>query len=113
MAVTVQILDIAHGCAAEGVDVRVERRHGEAWVQVAGATTDDRGRIEGQRWVPAGGGSFRLVIDVQKFFASLGLSAAQAEVSTVLRVAAPDEDRHVHVLLAPSACTLHTDGPAA
>lgn len=113
MAVTVRVQDIAHGCAARGVDVRVEQRRGASWVPVASLETDDEGCLQGRDWVPDGGGALRVVIDAGRFFAGLGLACTQAEVSTSLRVAGPYEEHAVSVLLAPSACTLHTSGPAA
>lgn len=107
MAVTVRVEDIAHGCPAGGVDVRVERHTGTTWDAVADLVTDDRGCLEASSWAD-GGGVFRLVIDVQRFYASLGLACSQAQVSTSLRVDDLAGDQHVSVLLAPSACTVHT-----
>jgi 5-hydroxyisourate hydrolase len=113
MGLTVQVVDIVHGCPAGGVDVRVEHRDGTAWARVTGGATDDGGRLDGTDWLPEDGGSLRLVLDVQKFYATLGLSATLAEVSTALRVHDRHDDHRVWVLLAPTACTFHTDGPTS
>ncbi len=110
MALTVQVQDIAHGCPAGGVEVRLERQQGRTWTPVGRDTTDDAGRIGGH-WGPADGGVFRLVFEAEKFFASLGLPAALAEITVALRVVDPADDHRVAVLLAPVAATLQVEGP--
>lgn len=107
MAVTVQVQDVAHGCPAGGLGVRVEHRSGRGWVAVDHATTDDAGRLDGT-W-GSGGGALRLVFDTGRFYASLGLPAAVAQVSAALRGAGAGRDHRVSVLLAPVACTVHVE----
>jgi 5-hydroxyisourate hydrolase-like protein (transthyretin family) len=108
MAVTVQVQDVAHGCPAGGLEVRVERRAGAGWVAVGHGTTDDGGRFGGT-WTPPEGGVLRLVFEAEKFFASLGLRAGVAEVCAALRVDGPGRDHRVSVLLAPVAATVHVE----
>lgn len=110
MALTVQVQDIAHGCPAGGVEVRLEQQIGRSWTPVGRDTTDDAGRISGL-WGPVRGGVFRLVVEAEKFFASLGLPATLAELTVALRVADPADDHRVAVLLTPVAATLQVEGP--
>ena len=50
-------------------------------------------------------------VNIANALTLLGISAAQAEVSTVVRVSEPTAEHHLTVLLAPSACVMHLDGP--
>lgn len=113
MAVEVQVRDVAHGGPACGVEVRLEHRRGAHWSTTGVAITDDHGLVPSDAWPDHDAGTYRLVIDAWKFFASLGLSSTQSEVSTVIRVADGREHHRVSVLLTPFACAVHTEGLGA
>ncbi|WP_218566237.1 hydroxyisourate hydrolase [Vallicoccus soli] len=112
MPVSVEVVDVVHGAAASGVEVRLEARDGSGWREVATVAADDDGAVPASAWGAAAGplgpaAALRVVVASGRFFASLGLASAQTEVAAALRAADAGEQR-VSVLLAPSACTVHT-----
>ncbi len=112
MPVSVQVVDVVHGAAASGAEVRLEARDGSGWREVAVVAADDDGAVPASAWGPLPPASaLRVVVESGRFFASLGLACAQTEVSTALRAGDPTGEQRVSVLLAPSACTVHT-GPS-
>ena len=111
MPITVRVHDVTHGRPAGGVDVGLERFRDGSWTPVARTRTDEFGVVPFEAWGQAGSGSHRVVVDSLRFHTLLGICAAQAEVSTVVRVSEPTAEHHLTVLLAPSACVMHLDGP--
>lgn len=107
MTVTVRVVDTVHGCPAGGVEVHLEQRRRGAWVPVGTAATDERGDVGPQRWGEIGEGALRIVVDSGRFYASLGIVAAQSEISTTIPATGRDE-YSLSVLMAPFACTVHT-----
>lgn len=81
--VTVHLLDWVYGRPAAGVPVRLHRR-GESHT-VAAAETDDAGSC---RLALAGNRSadgYRLILNVDPYFAGLGIEAACPEVTVACR----------------------------
>lgn len=101
MPVTVQVLDVVHGRPAADLGVRLERSDGTTWAEVARATTDERGRIEDWGGADRCGQALRLILDARRFFAVLGMRAAQADITIALGPVGPGVDRHVPVLMGP------------
>jgi 5-hydroxyisourate hydrolase len=103
--VTTHVLDIAIGCAAEGVPVALERAdpNGPGWELVGRGTTDADGRLADL--VPNGrrlaGGRYRLTFDTGAYFTRTGRQAFFPEVAVVFAIAEGEDHEHVPLLLSP------------
>jgi 5-hydroxyisourate hydrolase len=93
--ISTHILDTVTGDPAPDVEVRLERRHADAWRQVAAGRTDADGRFRFR--APAGdwrAGGYRLFFAVGPY---LGDDAFFPEITVAFQV--PDPGRHYHVPL--------------
>jgi 5-hydroxyisourate hydrolase len=112
-AISTHVLDIAAGCPAEGVGVRLEHVAFAGPEEIARATTDSAGRIAGlgpERIMP---GTYRLVFDTGGYQARQsrqGSADAAAmtpevpffpEVTVTFTVADDREHYHVPLLMSP------------
>jgi 5-hydroxyisourate hydrolase len=119
-AISTHVLDIAAGCPAAGMRVRLERvsRAGaeeKAWTEeVAAASTDAGGRIAGLGPEVVEPGTYRLIFDTGGYLArqreggdsdgsSSGTESAAffPEVTVTFAVADGDEHYHVPLLMSP------------
>lgn len=108
MSLTVEVVDLTHGRPASDVRVALERSDGNVWIAVAEAKTDESGRIDGWGGADVDGPDLRLVIDARGYFATLGLLAAQADITIAVGPTSPLLVRHVPVLLAPFGYSTYT-----
>ncbi|MFD1213239.1 hydroxyisourate hydrolase [Arthrobacter sp. GCM10027362] len=98
--VTTHVLDGATGRPAAGVSVALEDAAG---VRLAGAATDDDGRVAGlgpERLAP---GDYRLVFGTGAYFAARGQETFFPEVGIVFRISDGEAHYHVPLLLSPFA----------
>ncbi|MFF8505141.1 hydroxyisourate hydrolase [Streptomyces anulatus] len=83
---TVEALESVHGRGAVGLHARLETLVDKDWVLAAESRTNESGRIEA--W--AGGGErqglYRIVFDVDRYFAGLGMTPIFPDVVTMFRV---------------------------
>jgi 5-hydroxyisourate hydrolase len=103
MSLSTHVLDSVTGRPAPGVPVRLERFDAGEWAAVAAGETDGDGRL--RDWIRPDGfglGTYRLVFDTGRYFATAGVAAFYPEVVVTFSVA---DDRHHHVplLLSPFA----------
>lgn len=99
MSISTHVLDATIGRPAAGVPVRLERRSGDQWHQVAGASTDADGRI-GTLAADAGAGVYRVSFDVEGY---AGAGAFYPEVTVTFRISDPGAHHHIPLLLSPFA----------
>jgi 5-hydroxyisourate hydrolase len=102
-AISTHVLDIARGCPAAGVVVRLERLTRDGATEIASATTDDDGRITGLTPAGVAPGTFRLVFGTAAYFLALspGDEPFLPEVTVTFRVADNTRNYHVPLLLSP------------
>lgn len=83
---TVEALESVHGRGAVGLRARLETLVDEEWVLLAERRTDASGRIDD--WDSSGErqGLYRIVFDVDRYFAGLGMTPTYPEVTTTFRV---------------------------
>lgn len=100
--ITTHVLDAARGTPAAGLAVELSARGGDGWHLLAGATTDDDGRVRvlGPERVPPG--EYRLRFDTGAYFAAQGIRGFYPEV-LVTFVVQGDAHHHVPILLSPFA----------
>jgi 5-hydroxyisourate hydrolase len=101
-SVSTHVLDIHRGRPAQGVPVKLERKHGEAFELIKHATTDADGRVKDL--IPDGQlepGTYRITFDTSVYFASQDLEGFYPEATVVFLVR--DANSHYHVPLLLSA----------
>ncbi|MCP2339993.1 hydroxyisourate hydrolase [Actinomadura rupiterrae] len=97
MSLSTHVLDAARGRPAEDVRVRLERRDGAGYREIAAARTDADGRIRDWGGADLAAGTYRLVFDTAE------LSDFYPEVAVAFRIADPGQHYHVPLLLSPFA----------
>ena len=98
---TTHVLDLALGCPARGVRVRLER-HTEAgdWTPVAERVTDDDGRVRDfLAGAPLTPGRYQMRFGTGDYFRARGESAFHPEVPVIFEVGDPAQHYHVPLLL--------------
>ncbi|MDB4936354.1 MAG: Transthyretin family protein [Labilithrix sp.] len=102
-SISTHVLDITRGKPAEGVPVKLEKKHVDGgYSTVNGGHTDPDGRMK--ELVPEGkltAGTYRITFDTGAYFAGLSVEAFYPEASIVFEI--KDEAAHYHVplLLSP------------
>jgi 5-hydroxyisourate hydrolase len=101
MRILAQVLDGAYGKYAVGVRARLTRADDSGWAIVADAETDDGGRIEAwdDRFMERG--LYRIIFDIDSYFAGLGAAAAYPEVAVIFRLQNETSAFQIQVTLAP------------
>ena len=99
--ITTHVLDTSRGRPAEGVPVRLERRHADGWQAVGDSRTDRDGRARDLVSGSPEAGTYRLTFDTASYFATTGGSGFYPVVAIVFEVRDPAEHHHVPLLLSP------------
>lgn len=109
MRVSAEVLDTLHGRPADEVVVRLELARGREWCLVDEASTDHAGVVEDMGGADLPGGSYRLIVEAGRYYATLGVVCAQAEVVVAFTVRDPETTHQgVPVLLAPFGYATYT-----
>lgn len=102
MTVSAEVLDCLRGRAAEGVPVTLHQEIGACWEQRASALTDESGRVPTLADAPARG-RYRIALDIDKYFPTLGIEPLQSRVEVTFRVFEAGEHVHFLVSITPSS----------
>ena len=103
-AITTHVLDVSVGRPAAGVEVLLEREHGEeVWDTVGQGLTDANGRLGSLMPAdePLQGGVYRLTFSTGAYFASRDTVAFYPIVSIVFAAAPGEAHYHVPLLISP------------
>jgi 5-hydroxyisourate hydrolase len=107
--ISTHVLDNERGQPATGVQVTLERRHGDAFTTLASAATDEDGRVDRLLPGPLQAGAYRIVFDAAGYFDAAGGDADDAPFlrSVAIEFQITDTGRHYHVplLMTRFACT--------
>lgn len=101
MSVSAQTLDVVYGRSAAGVRTRLERFAAGGWQILSHAETDADGQVLDWLEDKLEPGDYRIVLDSDSYFASLGVNAAYPEVIVLFRMQDETENCQIQVLLAP------------
>ncbi|MEU4578851.1 hydroxyisourate hydrolase [Nonomuraea sp. ATR24] len=101
MGIDVQALDSVYGRPAASVDVRLDRADNGHWVIDAQSVTDHEGRVKEWREHRLDRGLYRIVFGSDRYFVSLGLTAAYPEIVVVFRMTDEACTYQINVLLSP------------
>jgi 5-hydroxyisourate hydrolase len=100
--ISTHVLDVARGQPAEGVEVHLEKRVGDAWIACGAGVTNADGRcpalLAAEDVTP---GDLRLTFATGGYFQRLGQAAFFPEVTIVFRVGPQGTKYHVPLLLSP------------
>jgi 5-hydroxyisourate hydrolase len=102
MSVSTHVLDTSVGRPAADVTVRLERRAGQDWVEVARAATDADGRAALlAAGAPMPAGVYRLTFDAGSHFLRRGVDAFYEEIAITFVVRDAASHYHVPLLVSP------------
>ena len=102
MGITVKVIDCMHGGPAQGITGSLTRQYDGHWGKPVHGRTDEDGLLGG--WQPdlaVARGVYRLELDVDRYYAALGIMPFYPQVVMVLRIADPAEDHNVFSLITP------------
>lgn len=90
------------GVPATSVDIRVRRQHHAEWHQVIFGSIEDDGQLilSDQE---AHTGTYQLEIDIDGYYATLGIVAAYSRVIIEFGVAGPASEIHLTMFISPSS----------
>jgi len=101
--ITTHVLDTSRGRPAAGVPVTLEVEAAGGWKLIGKGATNSDGRIADL--VPSeltiAAGTYRLIFDTAKYFASNQIESFYPQVTVVFRVEEPAQHYHVPLLLSP------------
>ncbi len=103
--ITTHVLDAVLGKPASGIDIRLEARHGEAWVNVVAGVTDADGRCRDLAQ-NAGAGVYRLTFFTGPYLKSNSRTSIYPEVSITF-VCNGSEHYHLPLLLSDNSYTTY------
>lgn len=101
--VTTHVLDTGSGKPAADVPITLNMLDGERWVRLAEGVTDKDGRINQLGPDRLLRGTYSLVFDTGKYFASSGTETFFPEVTLTFGVVESEAHYHVPLLLSPFA----------
>jgi 5-hydroxyisourate hydrolase len=109
ITISTHVLDTACGKPAAGVEVRLERKNSEQWLNVACARTDQNGRCaqlakDEEELVP---GIYRLSFDTEGYFATQKMQALYPIVQITFHVRDGEGHYHIPLLLNPYGYTTY------
>ncbi|GAA5191259.1 hydroxyisourate hydrolase [Rugosimonospora acidiphila] len=102
MSVSVRAVDGVYGRSAVGLRARLERID-DRLAPVAHGETDGDGTIPGWSASCLQRGTHRIVFDSDRYFATLGVTAAYPEVVVTFRVLEESDNSLIQVVLSPYA----------
>lgn len=105
MNVLITVVDIAFGRPAEDVEVALLREVDTGWQEEVGVRTDDSGHALIHCNSPARG-RYRMVVDLDRYFTSLGATPVQSRVDITFRVFSPDKSIPFVVAVTPSSSSV-------
>jgi 5-hydroxyisourate hydrolase-like protein (transthyretin family) len=103
MHITVTVIDGVHGQPAEGIEVSIVSRHNGLQVDETKGHTDGRGQLEysDRHPSPASGVTYHVEIDIDSYFATLGIVSWHKKVATLFRVLDPEDAYQIVSLITP------------
>jgi 5-hydroxyisourate hydrolase len=97
--ISTHILDTSKGIPANAVEVRLERREGNAWNLIDSNQTNNDGRIVFN--CPAEVGVYRLLFKIEDYFKRTGQESFFLTTPVVFNIADTNRKYHVPLLLNP------------
>lgn len=102
MSISVEVIDCMHGRPAEGIAVRLESQVGGAWGEPTRGVTDENGLL--REWQPSlvvARRIYRIELDIDRYYATLGIVPFLPRVTITFRVLDPAERHHLPISITP------------
>jgi 5-hydroxyisourate hydrolase len=106
MSVSVQVVDGVYGRSMIGMSLRFDRYIDGSWIEQLRAKTDDDG-VSGGPSAPVERGIYRLELDLDGYFSSLGITPFYPAINIVFRTGDPNYSHRISLLITPSAYTIY------
>lgn len=101
MNIAIKVMDGVLGRPAEGIAVSIASQSDGVHAELARGFTDSSGRFGfAPREAPVGE-NYRIELDVDRYYASLGIVASYKKATVVLRVPDPGADHQILTLVTP------------
>ncbi|GAA3425944.1 hydroxyisourate hydrolase [Streptosporangium sandarakinum] len=101
MGIAIQTLDGVYGRPAASVRIRLECADGGHWNPDAKAETDHEGRVQDWKGRRFERGVYRLILESDRYFVGLGLTAAYSEIVVLFRMHDETDSYQIQVQLSP------------
>lgn len=108
MEVSIKILDCSVGMAAADIGVSLLREVDADWKEEARACTDEVGSAIMGVDSGAARGRYRLIFDLDRHFAALGVAPLHSQAEIAFRVLTSDASLRFIVALTPSSTAIYT-----
>jgi 5-hydroxyisourate hydrolase-like protein (transthyretin family) len=111
MAILVRVIDGMHGRAAEGVTVKLGRQADGRWQNLTIEQTDKQRRC-GEWFAPQQPpqGVYRVEVDVDAYFAALGITPFLPKVTVDFRIINPGQNITIPVVITPYLSMAYRQG---
>jgi 5-hydroxyisourate hydrolase len=106
MSVSVHVIDGVYGRPVIGMSVRLDRHIDGSWIEQLRDKTDDDG-VSGGPSAPVERGVYRLELDLDGYFSSLGITPFYPAINIVFRIGDPNYSYRISLLITPSAFTTY------
>ena len=85
MSVAVYVHDSMRGTPAEAIPVTLEKQTNSKWDKLGQGVTDDHGLVAAHLLETDGRGVYRLILDVDSYFVSIGMESSYPSISFAFR----------------------------
>ena len=104
-AITTHVLDAVLGKPAADISIRLEKREGDGWAEVASGATDADGRCRGLAQ-DAAQGTYRLTFETGDYMAGIGRTSIYPEIAITFDCNG-GEHYHLPLLLSDNSYTTY------
>jgi 5-hydroxyisourate hydrolase len=101
MSVSVRVINGVYGRPVIGMPARLARMLEGSWIEQVRVNTDDRGGIPGHPHWSLAGGLAQLELDLDGYFASLGITPFCPIISIYFRIDDPRQETYIIVVTTP------------
>jgi 5-hydroxyisourate hydrolase len=107
---SIHVMDTAFGVPAADVHVGLQRTTMSGWIDVAEGRTGPDGRLTVWRGTSCVSATFRLELDLDRYYAALGSISVFPRAIVVFRVGDSDEDLRLSLLISPNLLVIYRGG---
>lgn len=106
---SIHVMDTAFGVPAADVHVGLQRATVSGWTDIAEGYTGPDGRLTVGHDTTSVSATFRLELDLDRYYAVLGTGSAFPRGIVVFRVSDTDADLHLSLLTSPNLLVIYRD----
>ena len=103
MSVSVHVINAVYGRPVIGMSARLDSQIDGAWIEQLRVKTDDKGDVSGWPDWSVARGLYRLELDLDGYFSSLGITPFYPAITIRFRIIDPSYEHHISILITPSS----------